>query len=226
MTNKLLTSFLESKDRSYIHASNLRKKYQDEKDSGKKSKVRDLIIYYLNNYRTVVDSLTYQNENWVFEMVQALNDYYDYFDKNDYSSLYTSQSKFRPTILEEFCYCLCKIILDDVSERLSINKIDLQNIEIGHTNAYTNAFFSPTDFVSFLTDPSLKINTKAQDFCIYRKTSILLDGQQKPIIINIPILSIECKTYIDKTMLDTCIADADKIKTGNPYSKLFVVTES
>ena len=43
---------------------------------------------------------------------------------------------------------------------------------------------------------------------------------------SIPIVSIECKTYLDKTMLEGSIATAEKIKSGNPHCKFYIVTET
>jgi len=43
--------------------------------------------------------------------------------------------------------------------------------------------------------------------------------------INVPVVSVECKTYIDKTMLEGSIATAEKIKMGNPHCLFLVVTE-
>lgn len=43
---------------------------------------------------------------------------------------------------------------------------------------------------------------------------------------NLPVISIENKTYLDKTMLEGAIATAEKIKNGNPYSLFFIVTEN
>lgn len=37
---------------------------------------------------------------------------------------------------------------------------------------------------------------------------------------------MECKTYLDKTMLEGSIATAEKIKMGNPYCLFFIVTET
>lgn len=44
--------------------------------------------------------------------------------------------------------------------------------------------------------------------------------------INIPAIAIEAKTYIDKTMLDSIMATAEKIKSGNPHTRFVAVTES
>ena len=70
----------------------------------------------------------------------------------------------------------------------------------------------------------MKINEKDQDFSIYRKIKITAEDEEKQI--NIPVVSIECKTYLDKTMLEGSIATAEKIKLGNPYCLFLVVTET
>lgn len=69
----------------------------------------------------------------------------------------------------------------------------------------------------------MRINVKDQDFAIYREVQIKADGESKKV--NVPVVSIECKTYIDKTMLEGSIATAEKIKSGNPYCLFIVVTE-
>lgn len=45
-------------------------------------------------------------------------------------------------------------------------------------------------------------------------------------IANVPILAIENKTFLDKTMLEGAVATAEKLKSGNPYSTFIVVTET
>ena len=70
----------------------------------------------------------------------------------------------------------------------------------------------------------MRINVKDQDFAIYRKILIKANGESKEI--NVPIVAIECKTYIDKTMLEGAIATAEKFKNGNPYCLYVVVTET
>ena len=69
----------------------------------------------------------------------------------------------------------------------------------------------------------MRINSKDQDFSIFRVVNIKADTEENRI--NVPVVSIECKTYIDKTMLEGSIATAEKIKNGNPYSLFIVVTE-
>jgi len=83
--------------------------------------------------------------------------------------------------------------------------------------------FAPKNLNDFLKTPSMRVNEKDQDFAIYRDILIKADDEEK--VINVPVVSIECKTYIDKTMLEGSIATAEKIKNGNPHCLFIVVTE-
>ena len=38
-------------------------------------------------------------------------------------------------------------------------------------------------------------------------------------------MAFECKTYLDKTMLESSVATAEKIKAGNPSCRFCIVTE-
>ena len=88
-----------------------------------------------------------------------------------------------------------------------------------------NLFITGGSFSSFVETPLMNINSKDQDFAIYRKVKISLDDNNTKTV-NIPCVAIESKTYIDKTMLDTIIATADKLKGGNPYTKFVAVSET
>ncbi len=68
------------------------------------------------------------------------------------------------------------------------------------------------------------VNEKDQDYAIYRTFNISID-KANPLQIRIPVLAIEAKTYIDKTMLDSIIATAEKIKSGNPHTRFIAVAE-
>jgi hypothetical protein len=76
-----------------------------------------------------------------------------------------------------------------------------------------------------VNSPQLGINDKDQDFAIYRPINITI-GDSNSINTNLPIVAIDNKTYIDKTMLEGSIATAEKVKSGNPYSLFFIVTEN
>lgn len=124
---------------------------------------------------------------------------------------FSAQSKFEPTILEEFLYHLFK---DFVSN----------NINVGHVKAYNNLYFSPIKFDDFKIENFIKINQKDQDFAIYK--NVELKDENKTYNLSVPVVSIECKTYLDKTMLEGSIATAEKIKSGNPHCKFYILTET
>lgn len=142
--------------------------------------------------------------------VKALNKYKDFVDNNN---PYTPQSKFAPTILEEFfCRILKKKFGNDV-------------LNYGPIKAYSSLYFSYSDLSSFKDGIEIKLNVKDQDVGIYKKETFKtsIGGEQ---VISIPIVCIECKTYLDKTMYEGCVSTATKIKTGNPNCLYFIVTET
>ncbi|HPE39456.1 MAG TPA: Bpu10I family restriction endonuclease [Bacteroidales bacterium] len=143
-------------------------------------------------------------------------------NENSFDNVFTSQGKFRPTILEEFMYILFKDLIEEV--KIKIGEID-HLLKVGSSKAYTNLFFSASNFHEFIRAPQIGINDKDQDFAIYRPINITI-GESNAIETNLPIIAIENKTYIDKTMLEGSIATAEKIKSGNPYSQFFIVTEN
>ena len=98
-----------------------------------------------------------------------------------------------------------------------------KKIFIGGITAYSNLYFAPKNVHEFIKSPNMKINEKDQDFAIYRPVSVRTEEEEREI--NVPVVSIECKTYIDKTMLEGSIATAEKIKNGNPYCLYLVATE-
>ncbi|MEO0115152.1 MAG: Bpu10I family restriction endonuclease [candidate division WOR-3 bacterium] len=144
--------------------------------------------------------------------VQLLNEYKNYTST---IKIFTSQSQFHSTVIEEFLYYLFR----DKVASFNFNKI-----ELGGIRAYSNLYFSPKSLREFQNEAFIRVNEKDQDFAIYRQLELVAENTKK--IINIPIVSIECKTYLDKTMLEGSIATAEKIKLGNPYCLFLIVTET
>jgi hypothetical protein len=127
-------------------------------------------------------------------------------------SIFSAQSKFEPTILEEVLYRMFK-------------EFESEKIKIGGIKAFSNMFFSPSDFENFKEYSKIKVNTKDQDFAIYKQVEIKITDSNEPINAFVPVLAMECKTYLDKTMLEGSVATAEKIKNGNPYCRFCIVTE-
>lgn len=162
----------------------------------------------------------YDNET-ITKRVRLLNNYYNFFYQNKYDNIFTSQGKFRSTILEEFMFLLFRDYITDLKHKYA----DLHNvINSGSAKAYTNLYFTAKGIKQFIESPEIGINVKDQDFSIFRDFEFNINSHIRKI--KIPIIAIENKTYIDKTMLEGMIATAEKIKTGNPYAMYIGVTEN
>lgn len=204
------------------HASNIMGKWaESEKYDSRKIRALEEITSEYERYLKANIRLVGYSEDIIRERVALLNCYYDFYHEHEYDNVFSSQGKFRSTILEEFMFLLFK----DYVEFLKKKYDDTSDvIGSGSAKAYTNLYFTATSFGNFVRTPSVGINVKDQDFAIYRSFSFSVDGLEKSI--KVPIVAIENKTYIDKTMLDGMIATADKIKTGNPYALYIAVTEN
>ena len=199
------------------HASNILKKYDDGQKIDQLQRITERYIPYLE---ANLDLIGYSDEI-IRERVALLNDYYSFIHENDYDNLFSSQGKFRPTILEEFLFLLFKDFVTEYQDRL--NAADY--LESGSVKAYSNLYFKAKSFSEFVTNPEIAINEKDQDFAIYRKFVLTVNGGNA-VNLQVPAVAIEAKTFIDKTMLDGIIATAEKVKSGNPYSMFISVTET
>ncbi len=74
-----------------------------------------------------------------------------------------------------------------------------QAMEIGGISRTAISTSRRENFRAFLRSPSMRVNEKDQDFAIYRQVQIQADSERRTLYV--PVVSIECKTYIDKTML-------------------------
>lgn len=224
MSNQGLIEFLNTLDLSvYKHASNIIAKFNNWNKLNENQKVALPII--ANKYYQFVNGnhqiIGYSDEI-IIQRTMLLNNYYNFINENNYDNIFTSQGKFRPTILEEFMYILFKDLINEVKGNIENSE---QNLKVGSSRAYTNLFFSGSNFENFVNSPQIGINQKDQDFAIFRPINITI-GNSNSIRTNLPIVAIENKTYIDKTMLEGSIATAEKIKSGNPYSLFFIVAEN
>lgn len=219
-----ILSFIEKQRSLYPqlrHANNLFCKWQDRKITKKQSDALCEILPEYYKYLKGNLKLVGYSESIIKERVKLVNDYYNFFYENEYDNVFTSQGKFRPTILEEFMYLLFKDYITHIKEEYN----DEDNvINSGAAKAYTNLYFTSPNFKKFIESPNIEINLKDQDFAIYRDFDLKIN--EKKHHIRIPIVAIENKTYIDKTMLEGIIATAEKVKNGNPYSKFIVVSEN
>lgn len=212
--------FRENLNKSQIHGSNILAKLQRLSSlSTIQRKQLQKVIKKYREWENDNSSLRGYSDEMIKQKVEWLNGY-----KNEIENIgFSAQSKFHSSVIEEFLYYLFRDLLNELNQKAQNNDIAMKKILLGGIRAYSNLYFAPENLVNFIKTPNMKINVKDQDFAIYRTILIKADGEQK--MINVPVVSVECKTYIDKTMLEGSIATAEKIKNGNPYCLFLVVTE-
>ena len=207
------------------HAFNLLTKIRKTNDAAKVQALAQLLPIYVGYYEAQ-SSTTGYTEDILRRRVYLLESYYDSFHRLGMDEYFSSQGKFRSTILEEF---MCHLFFDYVKEIKSRYNDPLGEQGVlynGASKSYTNMYIAPTDIEDFIKTPQMGVNEKEQDYAIFRKIKISIEGAAQQQCANIPILAIENKTFLDKTMLDGAIATADKVKSGNPYALYLVVTET
>ena len=194
------------------------------------------------NQRTLIASIKPRYESWrskslavdklsranIQTLTRALNSYKSFIESPEYTTAtvngrkqmgFSPQSKLHSSVLEEFIYYVIRLLPS--TKRMSL----------GPTEAFAHLYFAPRDIRSFEKSSGMSVHTKNQDFAVFKTVRLSsstsgCDRQPQEIEVQIPVLSVECKTYVDKTMLEASIATADRIKRGNPYCKYFVVTEA
>lgn len=224
MNRAEIITFLRALDtKKFKHASNYLAKlkgFDILKENQQKALDILLPVYY--TYLDENTKLIGYSDEVVTQRVNLLNNYYLFILENDYDNIFKSQSKFRSTIIEEFLFILFKDLVAEIKRNIKdVNDI----LDIGAIKAYSNLYFTAKNLENFVNEPSIGINSKDQDFAIYRPLQINVQNKGN-FLTNIPVISIECKTYIDKTMLEGSIATAEKIKSGNPYSLFIIITET
>ncbi len=201
------------------HASNLVAKLTNANNSIQQQQALPEICKEYQKYLSANINLIGYTEEIIRQRVDSLNQYYNYIHSNRYDNLFSAQAKLRPSILEEFIYLLFRDYVNDQKKQHDNGDV----INCGSIKAYSNLFFKAEGFKQFVEAPQIGVNTKDQDYAIYRKCELAIGNKKTSI--QIPAVAVEAKTYIDKTMLDSIIATAEKLKSGNPYVRFIAIAE-
>lgn len=153
------------------------------------------------------------------QRVALFTTYKDFVDQQKYAEKFDSRSNLHSSVLEEFIYFLFRDLVGGFAERALIGK--------SHT--FKDIFFMPPNYGAMLESPHARIEKKDHDFAIGVSVSAILKsaGQEKGEAhhFQIPAVAIECKTYLDKTMLEGASMAAEQLKFRNPNALYLVVSE-
>jgi Bpu10I restriction endonuclease len=151
--------------------------------------------------------------------VALLNEYKDFIDQQKYAEKFDSRSNLHSTVIEEF---LCYLFLD-LAASFSKNAI------LGKAHTFKDLFFMPASFADMVARPNIRVEEKDHDFVIGSRilSSANVEGSRETEKHNfdVPAVAIECKTYLDKTMLESSSTSAEQLKTRNPNAIYVVVME-
>jgi len=130
------------------------------------------------------------------------------------------QSKLHSSVLEEFMYYLCK----------DIPGINNKHIHLGTTKVCTHMTFPSLNIDTLEKSSYLITNSKNIDFAIAVEVEIrsgLPGSKELPCVERIyePLVYIECKTWIDKTMFDGINGTIEHIKRSYSNCLSLIVTE-
>ncbi|VEJ53803.1 Bpu10I family restriction endonuclease [Pragia fontium] len=213
----------------YVHGDNL---YQKENHPSKYNDSTSRA--YLSEIRVAYDKWRKDNEDLkgplldtnvedtsaiIDSRVKLLNEYKDFLDQQHYAEKFDSRSNLHSSVLEEFMYYLFRDLVFGISE----------NALIGKSHSFKDIFFRAPSFKDMVDTPHVLVERKDHDFAIGASvyTTMCCKGNKvcETFDWDIPAIAIECKTYLDKTMLQDVSTAAEQIKYKNPNAVYIVVSE-
>ena len=180
-------------------------------------KIYDAYLLFISN----ISTFKVTDEQTLIEFVNEFNKYRNavlYTIENRKNS---GQESFRSSMLEEL---FCHLFSDLVSDILPAVP---NNFFMGKANSYVDLTFSPASFKESFLKPNPYIHSKDQDFVLGITLQLKISSDNTQVCENIivPILAIECKTYIERNMLDSCAGTARRLKSAMPYCLYIVASE-
>lgn len=212
----------------YVHGNNLTQKENHKskyKDAESQQFLREIRNQY-NKWRRINEKIkaplilpTDEDIKILKRRVKLLNIYKDFLDQQKYAEKFDSRSNLHSSVLEEFIFYLFKDLVYDIS----------QSALLGKANTFKDIFFRPNSYQEMLTKPNVILEKKDHDFIIgidIKADFHCLGSQQiETHHFQIPAVAIECKTYLDKTMLEGASNAAEQLKLKNPNAIYIIVAE-
>lgn len=169
------------------------------------------------------------------QSVAAINSYKDFIDSRPFTvagepARFSPQRKIHSTVMEEFWAMMLAVILCRSSQR----RPEHTAVYIGPGEALQNIIFAPQKLANLLTGPTLtdpwfQVRQKNRDCMMALRVGlrIAVEGIEVPLAekILLPFISVECKQYCDKTMLDNAISAAAHLKVTNPFCLEILIAE-
>jgi hypothetical protein len=211
-----------------VHGNNLAQKenhptkYRDDVSRGYLHEIRVRYDQWKSENEALVGpfAVASKDDTTIIEnRVALLNDYKNFLDQQHYAEKFDSRSNLHSSVLEEFMYYLFRDIVRGISETALIGK----------SHSFKDVFFRAPSYKDMVKKPHALVEIKDHDFAIGAsvKATMTCSGSEssEEHTWDIPAVAIECKTYLDKTMLQDVSTAADQLKQKNPNAMYIVVAE-
>ena len=211
-----------------VHKDNLESKINSSpkyKDNDSQKYLKEILEKYNQwvtknkNLKGPLSVATDQDEELIAKRVEYLNEYKNFIDQQHFAEKFDSRSNLHSTVIEEFL----EHLFSDLVKEIDPNAI------IGKSHAFKDIFFRGTNFKNFLSAPKIEVEKKDHDFVI--GLNLTASFSSKSSVENfsesfdLPVVAIECKTYLDKTMLEGSSQAGAQIKLKNPNAMYIICAE-
>ena len=212
----------------YIHGNNLNQKLTSSRkyhDAKSVQLLQEILVEYEKwkkenvNLKGPYKKATADDKKIIEKRISSFEQYKKFIDQARYAEAFDSRSNLHSSVLEEFLYYLFRDLVEQISK----------DALIGKSHSFKDIFFMPSSYKAMLKSPQARVEIKDHDFVI--GTSVLStfhtkgSSDKQQINFELPAIAIECKTYLDKTMLEGASNAAEQLKVRNPNSLHFVVAE-
>lgn len=186
------------------------------------------------------------DEATIKQRVQLFEDYKEFIDQRKYAEKLDSRSNLHSSVLEEFMFYLFKDLVDGFGKHALIGKSHAFKDVFFFPPSYRDMLIRPYariekkdhDFVIGATyvasfdaktplietpgeeEPETRIEETPSN---YQEVAVTPDAESH--LFDIPAVAIECKTYLDKTMLEGSSRAAEELKARHPNGLYIVVME-
>ncbi|CAD5945842.1 Bpu10I family restriction endonuclease [Planktothrix agardhii] len=238
-----------------VHGSNLEQKEKNRKkykDDDSKRFLKEIRIEYNKWHSANIklmgpnSILANQDNEIIAKRVKLLSDYKDFLDQQHYAEKFDSRSNLHSSVLEEFLYYLFKDLVRDFGSNALIGKSHTFKDIFFVPPKYSEMLKRPYariekkdhDFVIGATiqasfeaaTPPEQDETPGELVTIVQEepesySEATVTGNVETHLFDIPVVVIECKTYLDKTMLEGSSRAAEDLKARNPNSLYMVLME-
>lgn len=210
----------------FVHGDNLLRKEEEYANDPSKKRLLKAIRAKYNAWKKANEKLKgpfaeiQDNDSEIIkERTKLFNDYKDFIDQKVYALAFDSRSNLHSSVLEEFTYYLFRDLVYSISP----------NGLIGKSHAFKDIFYNSSSYKEMVSKPTFLIEKKDHDFVIGVSVTAKFkcegSDEIQEEVLQIPAVAIECKTYLDKTMLEGASTAAAQLLVINPNSIYIVLSE-